>query len=73
MGFMDILKKGYNVARDIAENQENKIQEHISRYEGYDQDRLMKIYQTGSFDAKIAAARLLKQQMNGDQQTEDDA
>lgn len=73
MGFMDILKKGYNVARDIAENQENKIQEHISRYEGYDQDRLMKIYQTGSFDAKIAAARLIKQQMNGDQQTEDDA
>lgn len=73
MGFMDILKKGYNVARDIAENQENKIQEHISRYEGYDQDRLMKIYQTGSFDAKIAAARLLKQQMNGDQQTKDDA
>lgn len=61
------------MARDIAENQENKIQEHISRYEGYDQDRLMKIYQTGSFDAKIAAARLLKQQMNGDQQTEDDA
>lgn len=71
MDFSDLLSKGWELAQKGKEKLQEKydhINEIKNHLEGYEDEKLYRIFRTSSGDMKIAAGLLLKERGYGNNQ-----